>query len=192
MQFVQFVHYVVSLSVCLSVCLSIRSGTAQVASEGSTGEIGVSRGIWNQDFQASSSGTLYATLGVRLKSDYRNIRIDKEDVALLAENNDDFQWFLCLNPTIDTTPAINWVDLDNSSIQYARTAAGNTVANEADLGVVLETGFVSGNSTQTKPFKNSIRIGSNIDGSLDELWVVVHPIQNGLDVWTELTINEFI
>lgn len=165
---------------------------AQVSSEGSIGEIGVSRGIWNQDFQANTASTYYASLGVRLKSDYRNIRVDKEDIAILSEGNQEYQWFLCLNPTIVNINPGNWTDLNSSSVQYYRGDTANTIANESNLGTVLETGFGVGNASVQKAFRNSIRIGSNINGSLDELWIVVFPLGNGLDAWCELTINEFI
>ena len=160
---------------------------AQVASEGSIDEIGVSRAFFVEDFQANSAGTNYATLAYRLKSAYRNIRVDNNDLNILIETNDDLQWFLCLNPTIAGT--FTYTDQQDSAVQVATGDTTNTVSN---LGLIIDTGFAQGNTQIQKPFKNSLRAGTQIDGTPDEFVIVVRPRTGGLDVYVEITINEFI
>jgi hypothetical protein len=159
----------------------------QASTEGSIDEIGVSRSFYNQDLQADSAGTVYAAQGLRLKSGYRNIRVDKQGIALLCETNDNAQWYLLLNPTIAGTFTYN--DVANSSLQYAQGATANTIS---DLGVVLDTGFIVASSAISKEFKNSLRIGTKIDGTQDTLVLAVEPLSINLDIWTSFTLNEFI
>lgn len=169
---------------------TLESVCFQAASEGSIDEIGVSRAYNIDNFSANSSGSFYAVLGLRLKSDYRNIRIDKEDIGLLATTNDNYAWYLCLNPTIAGT--FTFVDQDDSALQVAEGATANTIANEAALGIVLDSGFGTANTQITKPFKNSLRIGSTIAGVFDELVLVVRPFSPNLKIYAQVTINEFL
>ena len=161
---------------------------AQVASEGSTGEIGTSRAVECDDLQANSVGVDYAAIGLRLKSDYKNIRIDKEAVELIAETNDDFKWRLCLNPTISGT--FTYAGVDQSSFE---AAIGDGTQVATDLGVVVDSGFGTGNSQISRDFKNQRRIGSKIDGTMETLVLVITPIATtNLDLWTNLIVSEMI
>jgi len=160
---------------------------AMVASEGSIDEVGYSRAFNVDAFSATASGTDYAALGIRLKPTYRNARIDKEDLGLLITTNDNVIWYLCFNPTIAGTFA--YVDQDDSALQLATGATANTVS---DLGLVLDSGFVVGNSVSVKPFKNSLRLGTLIDGTPDELVLVIKPLSPNLTCYAEITVNELI
>lgn len=160
---------------------------ASVASEGAVDDVGVNRSFDVEDFQANSGGTNYAVMGLRLKSSYRNISIKVNNLSLLAQTNDDFIWRACLNPTIAGTFTYN--DQTNSSLQLAEGATANTVS---DFGTIVGSGNGTGGTQSLFSIPSALRIGSQIDGTMDELVLVVTPITNGLDIFASAGIQEFI
>jgi hypothetical protein len=161
---------------------------AQIGSEGSIDDIGLHRHISNGAITATSTGTEYAMLGIRLKSAYRNIRIDLKDVSILASSNDNYKWRLLLNPTVASTFA--FTDQTNSSLQAAFGATANTVTEDSEDLVVAE-GFGTGNSAIESGLDSSLRIGTTIDGSMDELILTVTPFSNNLSIRTTLGLQEY-
>ena len=174
---------------------------AEVASEGSIDEVGIPGGATAFDFQASTSGTIYAALGIRLKSAYKNITAIPESVKFQAENNDDFTWFLLLNPTVNG-PAITWQDLDdigdisNDVLEFAvgtgGAAGGANVVPTTGMGRRLDSGSVEGTTAFAEVVKSALRIGSTINGGLGEIWLCPRPRTAGLDVDCTLNYNLFV
>jgi hypothetical protein len=157
------------------------------ATEGDISSIGISRHVSNGSFSATASGTEYAVIGIRLKSAYRNIRVDTKDAALLATTSDNFQWRILLNPTVAGTFTYN--DITNCSLQFAGGATANTVSDDGDL--VIAEGFGTGNSALEAVLESSIRIGTKIDGTQDELVLTVTPFSNNLTFYATLGIQEY-
>ena len=163
---------------------------AQVASEGSIDEVGVTRRISSGalSFGGSSAGTEVAMIGIRLKSAYRNIRVDPKDVAILATTQDNYIWRLRLNPTVDGTFA--YADITNSSLQSVSGATTNTISADGDL--LIAEGFGTGNTSIDAILESALRIGSQIDGTMDELVLTVTPLSNNLTIYASIGVQEYV
>jgi len=162
---------------------------AQVGSEGSVDDVGVHRHVSNGAVTCTSSGTEYAMLGIRLKSAYRNIRLDLKDVALIATTNDNYKWRILLNPTVAGT--FTYSDVTNASIQFAAGATANTVT-AASSELVIAEGFGSGNASIVGDLDSAIRLGSTIAGVSDRIVVTVTGFSNQLIMHTTLGIQEYL
>lgn len=80
----------------------------------------------NDYLVAASAGTLYACLGLRLKSTHFGANIFNLALSLMgASANDFFHWQLLLNPTVAGTFAYS--DITNSACQKAIGVTANTV-----------------------------------------------------------------
>ena len=169
-----------------SVASKMKHICSSVISEGGSEDTGLTRYVSNvTDFQASSAGTLYAVLGIRLKSTHFGTTINILRQSVLAETNDDFEWLLIFNPTVSGT--FTYVDLENSSVQVAQ-GSGNTASG----GIVIDGGFVEGTTSASESLVNSLRLGASIAGVPDEIVLCVRPITGGLDVYAGITFRELL
>lgn len=167
----------------------------QVSTEGSIDEVGVQTPIdlGTATLNANTSGTYYAVAGCRLKAPYKNVTVRPLLVDILATTNDDFRWALFLNPTVAGT--FEYSDLPNSALQRARgDVAGNPSANTITGGREVAFGYGVGNEKASAIVKSSLRIGSNIDGTLDTLVLGVTPMggSSNLDVGGGFLMEEFL
>jgi hypothetical protein len=141
---------------------------------------------------ADAANTTYAVKGIRLKSSYVDVTVLPEFFSMINEAADDFRWSLCLNPTIAGT--FTYTDVTNSAVQEATGATANTVSDE---GVVLDSGYAvagtfgAGGGSDRK-FITSLRIGSSIDGTRDEIVLCVTPLSAGADIQASLTFRELL
>lgn len=164
-----------------------------VISEGGIEQTGILRsvdtGITHVD--ANAADTSYAVVGIRQKAAYNDITILPEFFSMINEQSGGFRWSLCLNPTIAGTFTYN--DLTNSAVQYATGATANTVS---DLGIVVDSGYTTGSATTRaggdRKFVTTLRIGSTISGTRDELVLVVTPLTTNQDIQGSLTFRELI
>jgi hypothetical protein len=171
------------------ICSSVASEGGQEATEVQTY---VSRGgvpitLANQD--------LYTPIiGIRLKATHIGTRISPIAVELLATTNTNYEWAVFLNPTIAGEDAVSWQDVTNSALQVdvARTNA-NTVSG----GYRIAGGY-GASTTQNRTAisglaKSYLTIGSDIDGSLDELVLAVQNVDgNGGTVYGGMLLDEYL
>jgi len=160
---------------------------AQISSEGSFGEVGVPVNILINDFQANSSAETYVVLAWDLKQSYRNISTEVDRISLLSETNDDFRWILCLDPTYNGSITFN--DIDNSALRRGAGATANTVT---DFGYILDQGFVQANSDEQFNIRNKLNLGSKIDQSSQVMALLVSPLSNGLDIFANVSITQYL
>ena len=160
---------------------------AQIASEGSVDSVGVHRHVENGAFTATSSGTEYVLMGIKLKSLYRNIEIELRDLAILATTNDNYLWRLWMNPTVGGTFTYN--NETNSALQFAAGATVNTIT--ADGTILIASGSGTGNSAIESGLESAIRLGSNIDGVADEIVLSITPLSNNMTVYSTLGVQEY-
>lgn len=166
---------------------------SSVMSEGGLEQTGVLRSIdvGTTHVDADAADTTYAIVGIRLKSTYLDINVIPEYFSMINESSQDFRWSLCLNPTIAGT--FTYSDVTNSAVQYATGATANTVSNE---GLVIDSGYVratnQGGGTESRKFVTSLRIGSQIDGTRDELVLCVTPLTASADIFGSLTFRELL
>jgi hypothetical protein len=159
-----------------------------IMSEGGIEENGVLRSIdvGATKLDADVANTTYAMIGIRLKSTYKDVTVTPVNLSTLAANNDDFKWSLRLNPTISGT--FTYSDETNSALQ----SAIGTTANEVTGGLTLISGYSTGNSSLTTDLQTALRMGSNIDGTVDEIVLCITPLSNGLDIYGSLSVRELL
>lgn len=177
---------------------SISQICSTVISEGGSEDIGIVRSASTDGTHVdlASENTIYAILGIRLKSTHIGETIDILNVALqIQTSSHQLEWFLLFNPTVAGT--FNYVDEDQSGVQIARGAAANTVTG----GYRIIGGYVESGAGQTgnagsgsSGISNALRLGSNIDGTRDTLVLCARPIAGSTDVdvegvltWRELS-----
>jgi len=169
---------------------SITHICSSVASEGGEQALG-------SLFYASTAGThvdcaventLYAIVGVRLKSTYLDNTIRLLNMAAQLQTANHFgEWMLIFNPTVAGT--FTYSNITNSSCQYATGATTNTVTGGTQLsGGYIESGGtagrVSGGSAGSE-LNNALRLGSKIDGTPDEIVLCFRPIAGTTDADVE-------
>lgn len=160
---------------------------AQVSSEGSFGESGIPVNLIINNFQANSSASTYVALAWRLKQAYRNIQTDVNSISMLATTNDNFRWILCLNPTYDGT--ITFTDFADSALQRGPGSSSNTVSN---AGYIIDQGFVTGKTDRNIQINSRLKLGSKIDQSSQTMALLVLPFTNGLDIYANVNINQYL
>lgn len=161
---------------------------ATVISEGGIELTGVLRSVdmGTTHIDANSAGTTYAMVGIRLKSAYIDISVLPEYFSVLSLTNDNFRWSLQLNPTVAGT--FTYSDLTDSAIQYATGATTNTVTT----GTIIDSGYGSLATAVDRKFQTSLRMGSTIDGTVDELVLCVTPVTSNADYLGSLTFRELL
>lgn len=160
-----------------------------VISEGGLDKTGVLRSIDTGTTHVDCNvDTTYAILGIKLKDSYSDITVIPESFSIINENNDDFRWSICVNPTIAGTFTYN--DLTNSATQWARGSATNTISSE---GLVIASGYASIDTLSAEQqLKTALTIGSLIDGTKDELVLTCTPLSAGADIQAALTFRELL
>lgn len=146
-----------------------------VISEGGNDDIGETRYVSNGDtsIAASVSGTVYALLGIRLKSTH--IAADVRVVAKSILCDKDYEWKLIMNPTVAGTFAYS--NVTDAAIQVATGATANAVTGGTDLGGSYgSTGKVNETGFSVQEIENELRLGSLIDGTVDTIVLCVRPL----------------
>jgi len=160
----------------------------QVSSEGSTSETGVTRISESENFQGNISGTYYGVIGIRLKFAYRDVRVALESLFLNARTNDDFFWYICVNPTV-VGAGVGWSPVSNSAVEEFSGTVTNTVS---DLGTIVTGGVFEGANSYPSGIDGALKIGSAINGTPDTAWLVIKPISGGLDLDSVVVRKEFL
>ena len=135
---------------------------------------------------ANSADTLYAAIGIRLKSTHLDSTVLLNSVSMMSESVADFEWVLLMNPTVAGT--FTYSDVTNASIQRALGATANTVTGGYALGGGYQVGGNSGSFSV--PESPTLLIGSAIDGTPDEMVLCVRPLAANLDIQSSLTLRE--
>lgn len=161
-----------------------------VISEGGQQKTGILRSAdtGSTHVDADAVDTIYAVVGIKLKTSYKDITVIPESFSIISETNDDFRWSVCLNPTIAGT--FTYSDLTNSAVQVATGATANTVSDE---GTVLASGYASTETqSASENLNTALRIGSTIGGTLDELVLCVTPLSANADIQGALNFRELL
>jgi hypothetical protein len=124
----------------------------------------------------TTSDTKYPYIGYRLKQDYTSVTSQFSSLSVLNTSNDNYLSTIEFNPTISTTPT--WEDIPNSPFQYA-LFTGTTTATVTSPGHIMSSLIGEAGTSALTTLKvddNQIRVGSNIDGTLDEMWICITPL----------------
>lgn len=157
--------------------------------EGATNEIGKDGGVGDNGthLNANSTSTWYYAIGIRLQAAKLDTLVDVLSAALKADTNDDFEYRLLFNPTYANT--VTYTDVTDYSISYGLGSTLNTISG---FGAILKSGYGVQDSPVELAVKSAIKLGANIDGTLDEVVLAVKPHTINLDIhrainWRELS-----
>lgn len=167
-----------------------------VISEGEAQSTGTTRYFSTDDTPiiATSTGVLYAVLGLRLKAGSIGsvVEIIKQAIQIQTAS-ENIEIFLLHNPTVDGT--FTYVNQDNSTLQKAVGSTSNVVSDSGtpiggDYAISTSGGSGAGGSSAL--VNNSLRLGADIDGVLDTIVLAVRPIggSSGVDVEGSLLVRE--
>lgn len=165
-----------------------------VISEGGSEELGVLRYTSTTTLvDVNVAGTIYALVGLRLKSNYLDTSISLIAASLIeTAGSKDLEWLLLYKPTVAGT--FTYTDLPNSAIQAAYGATANTVTG----GTEVAGGFFNSSNGGTSgavnaSLVNALRLGSTISGTPDTFVLCARPLNavTNCDVYGALTWREF-
>lgn len=129
------------------------------------------------DITAATPGTAYAICGIRLKTAYLSADVRETFVSVIENSgaNNAFSWRLHFNPTLTT--GLTYADVPNSAIQFgAGLATGDVLTAN---GAVIAGGYQARQDANASvELQSALRLGSLIDGTLDELVLSGTPITN--------------
>lgn len=180
------------------VTASVTQICSTVISEGGSNDLGVTRyaSTNGAHVDMASENTVYAILGMQLKSAYLGVTVKVLNAAVqLQTGTDQIEWMLLRNPTVAST--FSYVDETNSAVQIARGTASNTVTGGIPIiGGFLESGGAqNGNAgSGASSIDNALYLGSLIDGTVETLVLCARPIggTSNADVEGSLTWREVL
>ena len=164
---------------------------ASVQSEGGLNELGTVRYASSGVISADSAGTVYAVIGIQLKSEYIGETIKILSTSLIeTTGSSNLEWTLKLNPTV--TGTFTYADQTNSAVQIA-TGGTATVTNGIDIaGGFFNSGQGNSGGSVSGEVTSALNLGSLIDGTVDEIVLCVKPLtgSSNTDVWGGITWRE--
>lgn len=161
---------------------------SSVMSEGGLEPLGLSRARSVPERTNLSSSTVYAIMGLRLKTTHLGVTLQQLGVSLYSSSNSAFRFRLLFRPTFNNPGSITWTDETNSGVQYATAVNTVTLATE---GTVLDAGYMSAQVRQViLNLQNALRPGAAYDGTRDELWLVATPKTNNSSLDAALSWRE--
>lgn len=158
-----------------------------VSAEGGEDNDGITRlaSTGGTHVDANAADTLYAVVGIRLKSTHLNAVVKPLVVALLTETNDDFEWALVLNPTVAGT--FTYSSIASSAVERALGATANTVTGGTQLG----GGWISSGAAESALLPSNVHLGASIAGVRDQIVLCARPLSSNADIQGSLTFREF-
>lgn len=160
---------------------------ASVNSEGSINKLGKILSVNNgtTHINANNTSSTYILHAIRLNSTNLDTLVDVLSFNSLSATNDAFLWSVVLNPSI--TGALTYNTITTSSLQHA-IGSTQTITG----GTVLDSGYISAQSGDSKTIDNAIRLGATIGGVSDVLTFCVRPLTSNLDVYGSVSWRELI
>lgn len=164
-----------------------------VISEGGVTNLGVLRykSTAGTHVDATTENTLYAVVGVRLKSTHLDAQVKLVSMSMVEHTGDkDFEWILMFNPTVAGT--FTYANETNSAVQTATGATANTVTGGVSMGGGHGSSAQKGGESNAATIENAIRLGAAIDGTVDEIVLCARPIggSSAIDIEGSLTWRE--
>jgi hypothetical protein len=148
---------------------------SQVSTEGALNGLYSTVGVIHSSTATlSTEGTKYPYIGYRLKQSYKGVTSQYSSLSILNTSNDNYLLTIEFNPTLSATPT--WTDIPNSPFQYSLGTGATTVTSPGHImsSLIGEAGTSA--LTTIKVDDNQIRVGSNVNGTLDEMWVCITPL----------------
>jgi hypothetical protein len=148
---------------------------SQVSTEGALNGLYSTVGvIHSATTTLSTSGVKYPYIGYRLKQSYKSVVSQYSSLSVLNTSNDNYLLTIEFNPTLSATPS--WTDIPNSPFQYSLGDGTPTIISPGHIMSSLIGQAGTSALTTLQLDDNQIRVGSNINGTLDEMWVCITPL----------------
>jgi len=148
---------------------------SQVSTEGALNGLYSTVGvIHSATTTLSTSGVKYPYIGYRLKQSYKSVVSQYSSLSVLNTSNDNYLLTIEFNPTLSATPS--WTDIPNSPFQYSLGNGTPTITSPGHIMSSLIGQAGTSALTTLQLDDNQIRVGSNINGTLDEMWVCITPL----------------
>jgi len=170
---------------------TMRQICSTVGSEGGNQKLGLTRSFstTTNPVGADVADTIYAVVGVRLRSGRLAETNFIERITAMAETDDDFEWMLLFNPTIAGTFTYS----AEGGLEVAYGATANTITEDA-WELRMAGGFIKntnqGGTALATDVLNELRLGATIGGTRDEIVLAVRPLTANLDVQATMTVRE--
>ncbi len=162
---------------------------ATVISEGGKFDLGVIRckSTAGTHVPAAVENTLYAIVGIRLKSDHIGAQIELLATSIAEhKGGKHLEWQIVFNGDIAGSPS--WADETNSSLQTFLGDGTHIVTG----GIVFVGGYfgsaVQGGGTDSAGLPNALRLGSAIDGTVDEIVLAVRAVGGSINADIEASL----
>lgn len=162
---------------------------SSVSSEGGKQENGIPRykSTEGSHVVCDTEDTIYAIVGIRLKTSCIGETVNIESISILEHKVGQFyEWMLIFNPTV--AGSFVYSDETNSAIQTAKGVTANTVTG----GIIIDGGHGSTENATIatlEQVKNTLHLGADIQGNVDELVLCVRPIGSSTDMEIEGSIT---
>lgn len=163
---------------------------ATVISEGGMRDLGILRykSTAGTHLDANVENTIYAVVGLRLKSTHLGASIQFVDISIIEyQGSKDYEWMVLFNPTV--AGIFTYSDKANSAVQTAIGALANTVTLGTEVTGGMASSAQKGGSFISKSFESALRLGSKIDGTVDEILLCIRPIGGSVNMDVEGSIT---
>jgi len=159
-----------------------------VTTEGGNSDLGLLRYASTEGAHVNADvvGTLYAVIGIRLKTTALSTVVKILSMSMFSETSDSYEWVLVLNPTVAST--FTYSDSTNSSVQIARGATANTITG----GTKVAGGLAATSSGILERVETIRYLGSTIAGVSDTVVLCVRPLSALADIHGALTWRELV
>ena len=173
---------------------SVEQMCSTVVSEGGNQPNGIFRsnnlgGANAAKISADVIDTAYAVCGIKLKDEYLSANVREVALSMVETSGpaNTFLWQLHLNPTLTT--GLTYADVPRSAIEFGvGLPAGDVITAD---GFIIQSGYVSSNIEQIKiTLDSALRLGSLIDGTVDEFILSVTPVSTNQDILGSITWRE--
>ena len=134
---------------------------------------------------ANSTSSWYYAIGIRLGSTKLDTLVEILDSVLKSDTNDSYEYRICFNPTYAST--VTYTAITNSSVEYGLGVTANTVSSP---GYIIKAGYGDQNASNNISVDSALKLGSNIDGTADEIVVIVRPHTSNLDIHRAINWKE--
>lgn len=168
---------------------------ASIVSEGGQEDIALSTHVsrLGLPITLAAQDLFTPVISVRLKSDRLSTKINPLVSDLILTTTTNYAWKITVNPVIAGTDAASWTGVTNSSLEYDITRDNtNTVTGGYDIAGGYGSSTNQAKFSATGVVRSFLSIGSNIDGSRDELVLSVANIDgNGGTAYGSMTLGEY-
>lgn len=144
------------------------------------------------DIDANVIGTTYAIIGIRLKPDFMFSVVSPVGATLYAGTGDEYRFEGALNPVVANSGSLVWNSSPTGNFEWATGDIVNSPSNTTITGGrIIFSQHGSGDAAILGNFPLLFRAGSELDGTIDELWLMVTPIDSGagLDIFAAVNIE---